>query len=130
VRVFAMLWELGWRPWQRILMLTRLEPDALLPVEQDLGLLTRLRRGLGLFQRDIASIYTPMPEVLRWLEAHADAAVFWSTPGIVTVLCDHLEQQGRRFTFRLVVLTSETLSPEQPRALSACSARRWSVTTA
>lgn len=36
VRVFAMLWELGWRPWQRILMLTRLEPDAVLPVEQDL----------------------------------------------------------------------------------------------
>ncbi len=112
VRVFAMLWELGWRPWQRILMLTRLEPDAVLPVEQDLGLLSRLRHGLGLFRRDIVSIYTPMSEVVRWLDANADAAVFWSTPGIVTVLCDHLEQQGRRFAFRFVVLTSETLSPD------------------
>ncbi len=113
VRVFAMLWALGWRPWQRTLMLWRLEPDAVLPVEQDLGLLTRLRRGLGLFSRDIASIHTPMPEVVRWLDARQDAAVFWSTPGIVTVLCDHLEQQGRRYRFPFVVLTSETLSPEQ-----------------
>ena len=110
VRVFAMLWEMGWRPWQRILMLARLEPDAVLPVEQDLGLLTRLRRGLGLFERDIASIYTPPAEVLRWLDAHANAPVLWSTPGIITILCDFLEEQGRRYQFRLVVLTSETLS--------------------
>lgn len=110
VRVFAMLWELGWRPWQRILMLTRLEPEAVLPVEQDLGLLTRLRRGFGLFERDIASIYTPLTEVLRWLDAHANAPVLWSTPGIITILCDFLEEQGRRYRFRLVVLTSETLS--------------------
>ena len=113
VRVFAMLWELGWRPWHRILMLTRLEPDAVLSVEQDLGLLTRLRRGVGLFQRDIASIYTPMPEVVRWLDARQDARVLWSTPGIVTILCDYLEQQGRCYRFDQVVLTSETLSSEQ-----------------
>jgi phenylacetate-coenzyme A ligase PaaK-like adenylate-forming protein len=112
-RVFAMLWELGWRPWHPILMLTRLEPDAVLPVEEDLGLLTQLRQRLGLFQRDIASIYTPMPEVVRWLDAGQDARVFWSTPGIVTVLCDYLEQQGLRYRFDLVVLTSETLSCEQ-----------------
>lgn len=112
VRVFAMLWALGWRPWQRILMLWRLEPDAVLPVEQDLGLLTRLRRQFGLFQRDITSIYTPMPEVVRWLDANSAAAVFWSTPGIATVLCDHLEQQGRHFKFPLIVLASETLSPD------------------
>ena len=112
VRVFAMLWELGWRPWQRILMLTRLEPDAVMPVEQDLGLLTRLRNQFGLFRRGIASIYTPMPDVVRWLDANADAPVFWSTPGIVTVLWDYLEQQELRYHFKLVVLTSETLSPE------------------
>lgn len=113
VRVFTMLWELGWRPWHRILMLTRLEPDAMLPVEQDLGLLSKLRQGLGLFQREIFSIYTPMPEVTRWLDASQDARVFWATPGIVSVLCDHLEQQGQHYRFALVVLTSETLSPEQ-----------------
>ena len=113
VRVFTMLWELGWRPWHRILMLTRLEPDATLAVEQDLGLLSKLRQGFGLFEREISSIYTPMAEVTRWLDARQDARVFWSTPGIVSVLCDHLEQEGRHYRFPLVVLTSETLSSEQ-----------------
>lgn len=113
VRVFAMLWELGWRPWHRILLLWRLEPDAELEVEQELGILTRLRQSLGLFQRDIASIFTPMPEVVRWLDAHPDARVLWSTVGVATLLCEHLEQQGRSYRFGPVVVTSETLSQEQ-----------------
>lgn len=113
VRVFAMLWELGWRPSDTILAVWRLDPDAVLPIEQDLGLLPRLRRSLGLFRREITSIYTPIPEIVRWLDGHPKARVFWSTVGVTTILTDYLEQQSRRYRFPLVVLTSETLSPEQ-----------------
>jgi phenylacetate-CoA ligase len=120
VRVLAMLRELGYLPWDRILMLTRLESEAVLTVERDLSLFSRLRRVAPLFRREILSIYTHPEEIFHWLDARRSARVFWSTPGIVEILCDYLEKNGIRFDFELLILTSETLSSAQRARFAAC----------
>ena len=120
LRVFGLLMELGYRPWHRILMLTRLEPDVVLPVERDLSLLTKLRQIFKLFRREIISIYTPSKKIVEWTRRYPDARIFWSTPGIMTILCTYLEEQALQLSFDLVILTSETLQPEQRERFSRC----------
>lgn len=113
LRVLGMLLRLGYRPWDRILMLTRLDPNAVMPVEKDLAIVPRLRRSLNLFRREIISIYSQPEEIVRWLDARRGAKVFWSTPGIVAILCDYLQRHEIRYDFPLTVLTSETLSDSE-----------------
>jgi len=120
LRVLGMLTTLGYRPWQQILMLWRLEPDTVLPIEQDLSLLPRLRKAFKLFRRDILSIYTRPKEIVTWIQERPDGKVFWSTPGIMSILCEHLESRNITFHFNQTILTSETLFPEQRQRFAAC----------
>ena len=113
LRVLGMLTALGYRPWQLILMLWRLEPSTVLPIEQDLSLLKRLQKAFKLFRRDILSVYTPPEEVVPWIQAHKDAKVFWSTVSVLSILCDHLESRNVTFDFNQTILSSEILLPEQ-----------------
>jgi phenylacetate-CoA ligase len=120
LRVLGMLKALGYRPWHQILMLWRLESNAVLPIERDLSLLTRLRKSFKLFRRDILSVYAQPEEVVEWIQARPKAEVFWSTPGIMAILCDHLESRHITFHFNQTILTSETLSPQQRQRFAAC----------
>jgi phenylacetate-CoA ligase len=119
LRVLGMLTALGYRPWDQILMLTRMESKAVLPIEQDLSLLTRSRKFFRLFRRDILSIYAQPEEMLKWCQANSKATVLWSTPGILVILCEYLESRNTSFRFDKVILTSETLSPEQRKRFAA-----------
>ena len=120
LRVLGMLTALGYRPWHEILMLTRMESNTVLPIERDLSLLPRLRKSFKLFRRDVLSIYTQPEDIVKWIQARPKAKVFWSTPGMMAILCEHLESRNITFHFNQTILTSETLFPEQRQRFAAC----------
>ncbi len=109
VRVFGVMRAVGYHPAKRIAMLTRMEPDAVLDVENDLRALHRLQRWLGLFRRENLSIYSPPEDIARRL-ARGDIDIFWSTPSMLSMVCDSMERCGIRAHIPWSVLYSETLT--------------------
>ena len=125
LRVLGMLSALGYRPWHQILMLTRMESNAVLPIERDLPLLTRLRKSFKLFRRNILSIYAQPEEIAKWLQDRPNIKVLWSTPGVMEILCDYLEARKISFNFNQTILTSETLSSEQRERFRGYTGGGW-----
>lgn len=113
LRILWMLTALGYRPWHQILMLWRLDPSSVLPIERDLSLLTRLRKAFKVFRRDILSIYADPEEVISWIQARPNAYVLLTTPAVLNILCEQMEIFGISFKLKLTILLAEPLPPEQ-----------------
>jgi len=112
VRVFAMLRDIGYHPWQKITMITRYESDDRFEVEKDLSLISKLQSAVGVFQRNIISVYTPPKEIIAKLEANPPD-ILWSTPSVLDMISTELKQQNKMLNIPKVVLTSENILPHQ-----------------
>ncbi len=112
VRVFSMLRDIGYHPWKKITMITRYEPDERFGVEQDLSLIGKLQKFLGVFQRKIISIYDDPKDIIRQIEADPPS-ILWSTPSVLDMVANELQRQGKSLNIPWVVLTSENIFPHQ-----------------
>jgi phenylacetate-CoA ligase len=111
-RVFWALRRAGYRPRDRIVMVTRYGAGDTFGIERDISVIGRIQRRLGLFRRDIVSIYEPADTIIAALQK-TDARVLWSTPSIMQIVCQRLAQRDLRLHFPIVFFTSEVIAPQQ-----------------
>lgn len=118
VRVFWALRRAGYRPTDRIVMVSRYGADDQFEVERDIPVIQRIQRGPGMFRREIISIYEPVDDIIeKLLKTHAK--VLWSTPSIMQIICSRLSERNIRFDFPIVLFTSEVISPSQKALFAA-----------
>lgn len=110
IRIFLTLAKYGYRPNDSMLILSRFEPDAKFQVEDDLGMLKLVQKKLGLFEREIISIYENADKIIAKLES-LSPKVLISTPGILSILINRLKERQIKFEIPLIFLTSETIRP-------------------
>ena len=116
VRVFSMLRDIGYHPWKKITMITRYNTDERFGVEQDLSVIGKLQKTLGVFQRNIISIYDDPKDIIRQIEADPPY-ILWSTPSVLNMVATELQRQEKSWNIPWVVLTSENIFPPPFRAL-------------
>lgn len=112
VRVFSLLRDIGYHPWKKITMITRYESGDRFEVEQDLSMIAKLQKAIGVFQRNIISVYTPPAEIIRQVEEDPPY-ILWSTPSVLDMVATELQRQGKSWNIPRVVLTSENVLPHQ-----------------
>lgn len=112
IRVLSTLLREGYRPHKKITMIHRLESDARLEVETDLSLLSFLQERLGLFRREIISVFEDPDEVLKRLQAE-QPYILWSTVSITDILARAAERKGLQLQLPVLVLMSETMTAAQ-----------------
>ena len=110
IRIFLTLAKYGYRPNKPMLIISRFEADAKFQVENDLGMLKQVQRKLGLFGREIVSIYENADTIIEKIDS-LSPQVLVSTPGILSVLIKRLRERQIQFRIPLIFLTSETISP-------------------
>lgn len=110
IRIFLTLAKYGYRPNNSMLMLFRYEADTKLQVEQDLRILKLIQTKLGLFKREIVSIFENADKIIEKLES-LSPQVFVSTPGVLSVLIKRLRERQIKFHIPLIFLMAEPISP-------------------
>jgi phenylacetate-CoA ligase len=111
-RAFWALRRAGYRPSDRIVMVTRYGAGERFEIERDISAIGRIQRRLRLFRREIVSIYEPVDTIIAALQK-TDARVLWSTPSIMQIVCQRLAQRDLRLHFPIVFFTSEVIAPQQ-----------------
>lgn len=112
IRLIKALMEHGYRPWKKMVLLSRYETDHQFEIEGDLGVLGWLQRKLGLFKREVISIFEPVDVIVKKLQA-LKPDVLWSTPSIIEVISLALKKNDEKLDIPLVLFMSETISPDQ-----------------
>ncbi|MFA7097978.1 MAG: hypothetical protein WC383_16025 [Gammaproteobacteria bacterium] len=110
MRIFFTLLRHGYDPSKRMLILSRYESDSKFEVERDIGLLKTLQKSIGLFDRRIVSIYQNQETIVRSI-MRFKPYVMVSTPGVLSILINHLKTSRIRLEVPLLFLTSETITP-------------------
>ena len=116
LRVFYTLFRGGYRPHQRFLMVWRYEPDRVFEIERQ-TLLGSVQKHLGLFRRDILSIYQP-PEVLVEAIRRGQPHVLYAVRSVVELMAHALRRKGEKLSVPLILTTAETLLPEHRELFS------------
>ena len=123
VRVLWMLMNEGYHPGKAITMVTRLDADARLEVEDSLSLLGFVQSRMGLFRRTIISVFEDPDEILGKI-AHAPPDILWSTTSIMDIVARRAREEGVFLDLPVLVLMSETLHAGQRALLHEHVARR------
>lgn len=111
VRVFYILRKATkYNPFKKILMITRFERDDNFQVEKDLSLLGRLQKKLGLFRREIISIYDDPDYMIERIES-SNPHILWSTPSVLDIVANRLSETKKKLSVPYVVTTSEPVTP-------------------
>lgn len=112
VRVYWALKKAGYRSSDKIVIVTRYNSEDNFKIERDLSAMGLIQRKLGLFQREIISIYEPTDRIIQMLQI-TKARVLWSTPSIIQIVCNRLKEKNIAFDFPIVFFTSEAISYQQ-----------------
>ena len=113
VRVYFILKKIArYNPFMKITMITRYEKNEQFQVEKDLSFLSKLQKKLGLFQREIISIYED-PEVIIEKIIHSKPHILWSTPSVMEVVANKLKEKDLHLRIPYLYFTSEHLNPGQ-----------------
>ena len=112
VRVYWALKKAGYRSSDKIVIVTRYNPEDKFEIERDLSTMDLIQEKVGLFQREIISIFEPIDSIVQKLQK-SKASVLWSTPSIMQIVCNRLKQKKIAFDFPIVFFTSEVISSRQ-----------------
>jgi phenylacetate-coenzyme A ligase PaaK-like adenylate-forming protein len=112
VRVFSLLRRTGYHPFKKIVMISRYDPKGKFDVEKEFSLLSKLQKAIGVFQREIISIYEDPKDILKKIQS-SKAYILWGTPSILEMVCNEAINQNIKLNFPYVILTSETLLERQ-----------------
>jgi phenylacetate-CoA ligase len=110
VRVYWALKKAGYSLTDKIIMVTRYDPNHKFEVEKDVSVLNILQRRFNVFRREVISIFDSADDIISKLEG-SSAKVLWSTPSIMQIIANRLVEKGKKFQFQIIFLTSEVISP-------------------
>jgi phenylacetate-CoA ligase len=122
VRVFWALRRAGYKVSDRIVIVSRYGVNDQFGIEKDVSIIGQLQNKLGLFQREIISIYESVDDIIAKL-SRTKARILWSTPSIMQIVGNRMMEKGVRFDFPLVFFTSEEISPRQRELFGLCIGR-------
>jgi len=110
--IYALRKVAKYHPFKKITMVTRYEGDDQFEFEGDITLLNRVQKYLGVFQREIISIYEDTDKIIdRLLVSRPD--VLWSTPSVLEMIVNRLSERGIALRIPFLYFTSENLSESQ-----------------
>lgn len=113
VRVFYLLHKVaGYNPFKKILMISRYEDSDKFTVEKDLSILSFLQQKLGLFRREIVSVFKDSDYIIERI-VQSSPHILWSTPSAIEIICNRLIEKGQRISVPYLFLTSENFSDVQ-----------------
>jgi phenylacetate-CoA ligase len=112
VRVFWALRKAGHKISDQIEIITRYGAEDKFAIEKDISVIGLIQRKLGLFQREIISIYEPVDEIISKL-LKTKARILWSTPSIMQIVGNRLKEKEIKFDFPIIFFTSEVISARQ-----------------
>jgi phenylacetate-CoA ligase len=110
VRLLKALMEKGYSPFKKIVLLSRYETGHEFAIETDIDEIPWLRKRLGLFRRELISIFDPVESIIEKLQ-RAKPFVVWTTPSIIEIVALELKKSGRRLNIPLVLFMAETMTP-------------------
>jgi phenylacetate-CoA ligase len=111
VRLTKALMGKGYNPFRKGLLLSRYGPEHMFEVENDIKKIGFLQTKLGLFSREVISIFDPVESIIQKLEK-IKPFIVWSTPSIIELVALELKKNNRRLNIPLVLLMAETISPK------------------
>jgi len=109
-RVGRALMAAGYHPLKKTVLLSRYEPGHSFEIEDDLALNDFLQGKIGLFRRELISVFTPVETIIRKLE-ETKPFLLWSTPSIIEIIALELKKSGRKLDIPLLLLMAENISP-------------------
>lgn len=109
-RLAKALMACGYNPFKKGFLLSRYEPGHSFEVEEDLRKIRLVQKRLGLFRREVVSIFEPVGHIIRELE-QARPFVVWSTPSVIELVALELRRTNRKLEIPLVLLMAETVTP-------------------
>ena len=110
VRLLRALMAAGYHPSKKAVLLSRYEPGHAFEIEEVIGKIGFLRKYLGLFRRELISVFTPVETIIRKLE-EIKPFLLWSTPSLIEIIAMELKKQDRKLDIPLVLFMSENISP-------------------
>lgn len=110
VRLIKVLMGKGYNPFKKIVLLSRYEEGHEFAIEADLKKIGWLQKKLGLFPRELISIFEPVEMIIEKLQKMNPFAV-WSTPSIIEIVALELIKTNRRLNIPLVLFMAETINP-------------------
>lgn len=113
IRVFFALRKIAhYNPLKKITLITRYKEKDKFQVEGDLSLISKLQRFLGIFQREIISIYSD-PDYIIDRIYNSTPYILWSTPSILEIVVNRMIEKNISMQIPFLFFTSENLSPLQ-----------------
>lgn len=111
VRLVKALMAGGYHPFKKALLLSRYDSGHHFEIEEEFVGIGFLQKQLGLFRRELISVFAPVEAIIRKIE-EMKPFVVWSTPSIMEIIARELKKTGRKLDIPLVLFMSENLSPE------------------
>lgn len=111
-RQYWSLLKFGYRPWKKVLIVTRYDEDAVYQYEKDISMLRMVQRVLPLFRRSIVSVYEPIDSIIAKIQA-TQPYILWSTPSMLQIIAHKMKEKGLRVQVPYVCFTSETVFEKQ-----------------
>lgn len=112
LRFTWLMMRYGYTPFKKITFLSRFTEQTKFEVEEDLGIVKHLQNLFHMFRRDIISIFEK-PEVIVDKLKEQNPFILWCTPSGGYLVALELERRKERLNIPLLVLMSETYTPEQ-----------------
>ncbi len=110
VRLLKALMGNGYQPFKKLVLLSRYAPGHKFAIEEDLNKIGWLQNKMGLFSRELISIFEPVKTIITKLE-QIKPYVLWSTPSIIEIIALDLKKTNKKLDIPLVLFMSETISP-------------------
>lgn len=112
IRFIFMLMKYRYTPFKRITLLSRYDLKTKFGIEKDLGIIKRIQKLFGIFERDIISIFETPSVIIQHLQENPPFAL-WTTPSAIFLVAKELEQRNERLRIPLLVLMSEFYTSDQ-----------------
>lgn len=113
-RHYWSLKQYGYRPWKKVLIITRYEPEAVYQYEKDLKWFRMIQRILPFFRRQIISVYEPVEQIAEKIKS-ASPYILWSTPSMLQIIAYKMQEKGIKLDIPYVCFTSETVFNKQAK---------------
>jgi phenylacetate-coenzyme A ligase PaaK-like adenylate-forming protein len=111
-RQYWSLLQYGYKPWKKVLIVTRYDEDAMYQYEKDIRLLRTIQHVLPLFRRRIVSVYEPIEIIIEKIKK-TKPYILWSTPSMLQIIALKMKEKSERVNVPYVCFTSETVFEKQ-----------------
>ncbi|MCD4679465.1 MAG: hypothetical protein K8S00_03665 [Bacteroidales bacterium] len=111
-RHYWSLKQYGYKPWKKVLIVTRYEPEAMYHYEKDIKPFRLIQKVFPFFQRQIVSVYEPIEQIVEKIRI-AKPYILWSTPSMLQIIAYKMKEKGVRFEIPYICFTSETVFEKQ-----------------